>query len=73
MTESYTQKPQLKEISRKTNGKTEQKKKQFTNIYIYSEGYYLFKGGLKKRHSYITFAQRKGAKNHKELQRESER
>lgn len=34
MTESYTQKPQLKEISRTTNGKTEKKKKQFTNIYI---------------------------------------
>lgn len=28
---------------------------------------------VKKRHSYITFAQRKGAKNHKELRRESER
>ena len=48
MTESYTQKPQLKEISRITNGKTEMKKKQFTNTYIYSEGYYLFRGGLKK-------------------------
>ena len=45
MTESYTQKPRLKEISRITNGKTEKKRKQFTNIYIHSEGYYLFKGG----------------------------
>lgn len=48
MMESYTQKPRFKETSRITNGKTEKKKKQFTNTYIYSEGYYLFKGGLKK-------------------------
>lgn len=58
MTQSYTQKLWFKEISRKTKvEKSEEKETIYKYVHILRR-IYLFKGG-KKRHSYLTFTQRK--------------
>lgn len=71
-TQSYTQKPWCKEknIKKNKDGKIEKKRKQFTNIFIYSEGQIYLK--VVKRHPYLHLYREReaGKESHRNTKRQ---